>query len=644
MIAIKKAHDGGATAEDYSGVRPSLTFASGETAKTIVVTATDDDEDDDGESIVLGFESPLPAGVMVGTTASTTVALADNDTPPLPHVSIADASALEGSGSVVFALRLDTASKQPVTVSWTTADGTAMSAADYAAMTASMTGGTVSFAPGQTQQTIRVEILDDRLDESDETFLVRLSDPTNGRIASRGGTATGTIVDDDATPGLTITDARAVESSGEIAFLVTLEAASGRPVSVACRSADGTAKVDEDYLGENGVLVFEPGETQKAIRLTVLDDVVDEPDETVMLDLSKPTNARLAEEVVTATGTIADDDTGVTRAWLVRFGRAVTHHVLDSVVGRMDGAFGTGLQVTIAGHRLPGAAPAVEREDRAALAAATYRTVSFRELLAGSGFQVALTPQAAPELTTAPTTPADAGVRWTAWGRGAAMHFEGREGGLSMQGDVLTGSFGMDLEHHGVLAGLAVARSGGDGGYAERRGVDRPARDGDLRAVLTSVHPYVRVSVHDRLQVWGLFGYGLGTLEQREAGDEEKTGISMLLGAAGGRAALLTGERSGGVRLALKADGYLSRMTSEATAELSVMEADVRRLRLLTEGSAAMDLGASRVLIPSLEVGVRVDGGDAETGAGLEAGVALRWADPAWGADACGQRTGAADA
>ena len=310
-----------------------------------------------------------------------------------------------------------------------------------------------------------------------------------------------------------------------------------------------------------------------------------------------------------------------------RFGRTVTNEVLDSIVGRMEG--GAGSHVTLAGERLQAVHPAVEGEDQPAAPVAP-RTISDRELLAGSGFQWEIARSSAPEATTVP--PGDAvGARWTAWGRGAATHFEGLDGALSMHGEVLTGLFGIDRDHGGVLAGLAVARSGGAGGYAVPGGGDRPAREGDLRAELTSVHPYGRLSLNERVQVWGVLGYGMGALELRAADQAERTGISMLLGAFGGRAALLTGERSGGVRLALKTDGYLLRMTSQATAALPPVAAHVSRLRLAAEGSTALDFGARRVLMPSLEVGVRHDGGDVETGAGLETAAALRWFDPAWG-------------
>ena len=630
-----------ASGSDYTLNGSTLTISAGSTTSTGTVTIGAVDNGVNGADKQVTVSATAANHIGVTGPADRTLTITDDevsrttvnppddtggdDPPPPPQVSIEDASAREGSGVMAFTVRLGAASEQPVSMSWMSADGTATAAADYAAVT----DGTLTFAPGQTRQTIRVDVLDDRLDESDETFVVRLSNPVNARLDPHGSAATGTIVDDDATPGLTIADARAVESGGEIAFLVTLEAASGRPVSVVCSTTDETATVDEDYLGERGVLTFAPGETQRTIRITVLDDTRQEKDETFMLDLSEPTNARMAADVIRATGTIADDDRQVTVAWLARFGRTVTNEVLDSIVGRLEGGYGAGTHMTLAGHRLQAVQPAADGEDQPAPAAVAHRTISGRELLAGSGFQLEIARSARPEVTAMP--PSDAAeARWTAWGRGAATHFEGRDGRLSMQGEVLTGSFGIDRRHGAVLAGLAVARSGGAGGYAAPGGDDRPAREGDLRAELTSLHPYARVSLNERVQVWGVLGYGMGTLELREADQAEKTGISMLLGAFGGRAALLTGEWSG-VRLALKTDGYLSRMTSEATAALPVVEAYVSRLRLAAEGSTALDLGARRVLMPSLEVGVRHDGGDAETGAGLETAAALRWFDPAWG-------------
>jgi predicted outer membrane repeat protein len=112
-----------------------------------------------------------------------------------PTLSIADVSANEGnSGSTpfVFTVTLSAASASSVTVDYATANGTATAGSDYVA-----TSGTLTFAPGVTSQTITVDVIGDTTVESNETFVVNLSNASGAGIAK--AQATGTILDDDAT-------------------------------------------------------------------------------------------------------------------------------------------------------------------------------------------------------------------------------------------------------------------------------------------------------------------------------------------------------------------------------------------------------------------------------------------------------------
>jgi uncharacterized delta-60 repeat protein len=116
----------------------------------------------------------------------------DRDRPP---ISISDAPAVvEGdagsAASAVFTVTLSAASTQTITVHYATADGTAIAGKDYNA-----TSGDLSFAPGETSKQIVVAIRGERLDEGDESFFVKLSNPTNAAIVR--GTGVGTIQDDD---------------------------------------------------------------------------------------------------------------------------------------------------------------------------------------------------------------------------------------------------------------------------------------------------------------------------------------------------------------------------------------------------------------------------------------------------------------
>ena len=147
----------------------------------------------------------------------------------------------------------------------------------------------------------------DALDEDDERFFVNLSDATNAVIAK--GQGTGTILDDDASPSLSIADADVTEgNSGTrgVVFTVTLSSVSGRTVTVDFDTADGTAVAPADYAGESGTLEFAPGETTATIEVAVKGDTQIEPDETFAVELSDPGAGSLGDAA--ATGTIVNDD------------------------------------------------------------------------------------------------------------------------------------------------------------------------------------------------------------------------------------------------------------------------------------------------------------------------------------------------
>ena len=288
--------DGTATqGEDYEAGAGILTFAPGELVQAIRVPVFDDTADEADETFALVLTDPGGATLGDGEATGT---IEDDDEPPA--LSIADGSAGEGDGELALAVVLDRAQTVAVTAAYMTADGTAAAGEDY-----EQQSGTLTFAPGETERTVRVALLDDAAHEADETFAVHLA-------ASRGATiddgeATGAIIDDDAPPALSIADASGEEAAGELAFAVVLDAASGVEATVAYATSDGTATAGEDYASAAGTLTFAPGETEKAVRVAVVDDAAAEPDEeTFAVTLGGPEGATLADGE--ATGTIRDDD------------------------------------------------------------------------------------------------------------------------------------------------------------------------------------------------------------------------------------------------------------------------------------------------------------------------------------------------
>ncbi|MFM2345421.1 MAG: hypothetical protein RL654_174, partial [Pseudomonadota bacterium] len=241
-----------------------------------------------------------------------------------PKISINDPAEVnegDGANTVTFTVTLSNLSDLPVTVAYATANGSALAGADYVAQ-----NGILTFAPGETTKTITVTILDDTVYEGPESFLVNLSSPTNSVILDGSGTATikddgtGTVnpkpdgtptIPDDDRPKISINDPAEVnegDGANTVTFTVTLSNLSDLPVTVAYATANGSALAGADYVAQNGILTFAPGETTKTITVTILDDTVYEGPESFLVNLSSPTNSVILDG--SGTATIKDDGTG----------------------------------------------------------------------------------------------------------------------------------------------------------------------------------------------------------------------------------------------------------------------------------------------------------------------------------------------
>jgi hypothetical protein len=222
-----------------------------------------------------------------------------------PTMGILDAIVAEGSSgttSATFTVTLSPASSQTVTAQFATADETATAPSDYQARS-----GTVTFAPGDTLETLVVSVNGDLLNEADETFLVNLTNPVGATIEDSEGR--GTITNDDPLPSLAVSDVTVGEGDAGTAaanFTVALSAPSGRTVTVAYATADGTAVAPVDYASTGGTLTFTPPATTQPVSVTVNGDSLDELFESFTLNLSGPTNAVLGD--AQAQGVIADDE------------------------------------------------------------------------------------------------------------------------------------------------------------------------------------------------------------------------------------------------------------------------------------------------------------------------------------------------
>ena len=444
---------------------------------------------------------------------------------------------------------------------------------------------------------------------------------------------------------LSVADAEVDEASGAVLdFTVTLSRRLMETVTVEYGTADGTASAGADYTNTSGTLTFAAGDTSKTVAVPVLDDELDEGSETLTLTLSNPSPARVKLADAEATGTIRNNDM-MPKAWIARFGRTVAEHVLDAVEARREAGAKPGMQASLAGRRIGGkglpenGAGRQEAERSRSLSDwlkggtdpqrqdLGSRTITEHDLLTGSSFALTAATQRSGLVSI--------------WGRGAVTRFSGREGDLSVDGEVATGMLGADWTQGAWKTGLLVSHSLGDGGY---RGVSA----GTVSSTLTGIFPWVRHALGERLSVWGVAGYGEGslTLEPEELA-RIRTDLDLWMAAAGLRGVLLDPGSRSGFQLTGKTDAMVVKTSSGRGkgadgGNMEPARATVTRLRLGLEASRPFALGpgsgsgagGGAVLTPSLEIGVRHDGGDAETGFGLDLGGGLALSDPKRGLQA----------
>jgi hypothetical protein len=299
-----KTTDGTAKAPgDYTAAADTtLTFTPGQTSKTVPVPVKGDTIDEPDETYTVDLSNPSNATIADSQGAGQ---ITDDDSPPT--LSVGDLNVNEGDSgttNATFHVTLDAASGKTIQVTYQTEDGTAQAPGDYTA-----TGpATLTFDPGDTDKTVDVPVVVNTTVQSDRSFKLNISSPTNATIADSQGVAT--IVDDDSPPTISVDNVAVTEgNSGTVnaTFHVTLNhAPNSGTVTVNYATADNTALQPADYTAASGALSFGTGETSKTVDVAVKGDTVDEANETFFVNLTSPANATIADNQ--GIGTINDDD------------------------------------------------------------------------------------------------------------------------------------------------------------------------------------------------------------------------------------------------------------------------------------------------------------------------------------------------
>ena len=263
-------------------------------------------------------------------------------------------------------------------------------------------------------------------------------------------------------------------------------------------------------------------------------------------------------------------------------------------------------------------------------------TLTLDDVLAGSSFRL---PLAAVNDGMAP-----GGGGPVVWGRGERQVLESTESAFAWDGTVLTGQIGIDgCPRDDLLTGLALSRSIGEFDYTDGTG-PAPVR-GDYESRMTSVHPYLGWTSTRGLGLWATVGYGWGDIEIEDAqvrdGDPDyavrRSDMTLKTAAAGASGPLMTDESpiaGGTMALELRSEASWAQVEVEGEGDdglIAQQTVNANRLRLALEGSHEQALASGSSLTPSLELGLRHDGGDGITGTGIEIGGGLRYRDPAAG-------------
>ena len=560
-----------------------------------------------------------------------------------------------------FTVSLAAAATREVSVGYATADGTAEAASDYESAS-----GTVTFSPGETSKTVTVTVNGDDDAEGDETFTLGLTSSASGRIDPQNSSARAVITNDDEKVvyagmsgefpvGKTTVTADSTTLTSDTGLKVVLQPQLERGGSaieeLAVTMGPTDAEIDGDTFGYTG---------SGADHVLVDVDVSPVPDEAVRICLSITENLRRAagpqrlylirfsggrwEELSSETegDSVCADVSGfspfalvfeivdyakrrvgdVSRAILPELTRAMTASTLEAITSRIDGAMSGGGAAAGAfdapappepgyGRMEPGLRLG-ELEDG--------ETLSLPDAVDGSYYSVSLAGDDQPRAGESEEKRFRAD-RLGMWISGDYRGLSGKGGGLvDWDGRLLSGHLGADYRFgRDLLAGVATSWSSGSFDYTGR-GEGSARVSGDYSSRMNSFHPYLGLSVSERLGLWAVGGWGFGEIkiDDGEITDRQKASTRLGTLATGADFALLDG---GASALSLRGEAWISRVKIKGNGD-RVEELSVRtnRLRAALEGSHALYLGSGSSLVPSLEIAMRHDGGDGETGVGGELG------------------------
>ena len=319
----------------------------------------------------------------------------------------------------------------------------------------------------------------------------------------------------------------------------------------------------------------------------------------------------------------------VNRAVLPELSRAMTASTLEAITSRINDAMAGGGTANAFNAQAPPEPEPGHQKPRLRLGELEDgETLSLLDSVDGSYYSVSLAggydaPRAESESEQSPAPRSGALGMWIS---GDYRSISGKGGGtVDWDGRLLSGHLGADYRFgRNFLAGVATSWSQGSFDYtASGEGSARVS--GDYSSRMNSFHPYLALSLSRKLDLWTSAGWGFGEIrmDDGEIPARQKASARLATLATGADLALLG---AGASSLSLRAEAWVSRVKVKDNGDrIEGLRVGTNRLRAALRGSRALSLGPGSSLVPSIEFGIRRDGGDGQTGVGgeLAGGISL---------------------
>ena len=654
---------------DFEISATSVSFAAGDMTKEVTVTATlDADVEDDMVNLSI---VNMPNRVTAGANTSAAVTLVDDGLVPVVVSFDADSyTAMEGGAAATVTVNLDQDPNRDVTVPITT---------DPAEGDFELSASEVMFSAGNMSQTITVTATSDN-DVDDEMVMLGLGDLPSRVTAGDPSSASVALID----KGYTVTfdvARQTVRESERGTVTASISPAAVGQVSVPLSVTHQGGATAADYSGVPGSLNFAGGSTQGSFTVSVMADEENDPGESIDVsfgslpdkvnagDLTMTTvefeqfrtpeqfSRTLQAALAVVAGAMGDSAINAIEGRFERYresmmGMSAAAETFERTYGHwndmespgmamtghqgstgMDNGFvpmatttpGTGLTGYGRSHNSGSMEEAISlgalvntaRPGESVIASGYGLAPNSEQDVSFSGVAFEMAMEHGDEGKFSPVV----------WVQGDLQRFDGEieDIGMDFDGGLDALHLGVDLYANGqTLAGVSLMQSWGDLDYTDD-GVD-----GSLDSSMSTFHPYIYFQANPNLGVWGILGFGSGSVDVSEPDRTHEFDADFSMFAGGVRSVL---NRRDNNELGLSADAFMAELSTDAADDISGVSGEAQRARVMVDWLSNSTMEAGQDFSWKAEIGGRFDGGDGIEGAGIEAGFRAGLVDSDQGLD-----------